>query len=524
MTQAKGKRIPLGELLVQRGVLNADQLGDALQLQSRLVDQGLNKLLGDILVARGFATPDDIREVLQDQHKRVVVCGACRSEFNVFEDEEPGSSVHCPHCGRKVRIPLDPNRSTVAVPMENAPKDPGPTPVAYLVVKHFEQEDDIHPVRRAEQILMGAGDHCDLVLHGEDVDEAHCQIIERNGELLLVDNESEAGTFVNGTRVDRCKLRFGDLISVGKIPVMINQGLPATPFLRPSQPEANPESRSCFLGLEPTELVGTNLGGFRLLRQLGVGGMSVVYLAEQVNLGRLVALKVLKKDFGGHVKTMERFMREARAGARLNHPNIVMVYDASVQGGLGYIAMEYVEGEDVGRWIKRFGRLPVDLAVSIGVQTATALDVAHAAGIVHRDVKPTNILFSKGGVAKLLDLGIAKIIEEAFLEESRSGLGTLSYMPPEQTTDASVADHRADVYSLGASLYKMVTGQAPFRARSVSELVKMIRRAPVPDPRVINPVVPAALTELLVRSMAKKPDDRFEDMKVMRNALVNVIG
>jgi serine/threonine protein kinase len=186
--------------------------------------------------------------------------------------------------------------------------------------------------------------------------------------------------------------------------------------------------------------------------------------------------------------------------------------------------MEYVEGEDVGRWIKRFGRLPVDLAVSIGVQTATALDVAHAAGIVHRDVKPTNILFSKGGVAKLLDLGIAKIIEEAFLEESRSGLGTLSYMPPEQTTDASVADHRADVYSLGASLYKMVTGQAPFRARSVSELVKMIRRAPVPDPRVVNPVVPAALTELLVRSMAKKPDDRFEDMKVMRNALVNVIG
>jgi len=408
--------------------------------------------------------------------------------------------------------------------MENAPKDPGPTPVAYLVVKHFEHEDDIHPVRRAEKILLGAGDHCDLVVHGEDVDEAHCQIVERNGELLLVDNDSEAGTFVNGTRVDRCKLRFGDLIVVGKIPVILNQGLPATPFLRPAQPKQGSGARSCFLGLEPTELVGTNLGGFRLLRQLGVGGMSVVYLAEQVNLGRLVALKVLKKDFGGHVKTMERFMREARAGARLNHPNIVMVYDAAVQGGLGFIAMEYVEGEDVGRWIKRFGRLPIDLAVSIGIQTATALDVSHAAGIVHRDVKPTNILFSKGGVAKLLDLGIAKIIEEAFLEERRSGLGTLSYMPPEQTTDASVADHRADIYSLGASLYKMVTGQAPFRARSVSELVKMIRRSPVPDPRVINRVVPAALSELLSRAMAKKPDDRFEDMKVMRNALVNVIG
>ncbi len=524
MAEHKTMRVPLGELLVQRGILAPDQLDDALQLQSRLVNQGLDKLLGDILVARGFATPDHIREVLQEQQKRVVVCGACRSEFNVFEDEKPGSPVQCPHCGRKVRIPLDPDRSTVAIPMENAPKDPGPTPVAYLVVKHFEKEDDTHPVRRGDKILVGEGAHCDLVVQGEGVDEAHCQILERNGEILLVDNDSEGGTFVNGTRVERCKLRFGDLILLGKTPVMLNQGLPATPFFRPAQPGQDAASRSCFLGLEPTELAGTNLGGFRLLRQLGVGGMSVVYLAEQVNLGRLVALKVLKKDFGGHVKTMERFMREARAGAKLNHPNIVMVYDAGVQGGLGFIAMEYVEGEDVGRWIKRFGRLPVDLAVSIGIQTATALDVAHAAGIIHRDVKPTNILFSKGGVAKLLDLGIAKIIEEAFLEESRAGLGTLSYMPPEQTTDASIADHRADVYSLGASLYKMVTGQAPFRARSVSDLVKLIRRAPVPDPRVINPVVPPALVEVFTKSMAKKPDDRYEDMKVMRNALVSVIG
>ncbi|MBM4371565.1 MAG: protein kinase [Deltaproteobacteria bacterium] len=521
--EGKSRRVPLGELLVQKGVLDSAQLQDALQLQSRLVDQGLDKLLGDILVARGFVTPEHIRDVLQEQQKRVVVCGACRSEFNAFDGEEPGSPVTCPHCGRRVRIPLDPGRSSVALPLEPAPQDPGPTPVAYLVVKNFEREDEVHPLRRGDRLLVGRGEQCDVVLPGEGVDDAHCQIMERAGELLLVDSDSLGGTFVNGTQVRRCKLHFGDLVLVGRTPLMVNQGLPATPFFRPS-PGQGADERACFLGLDPTELSGTSLGGFRLLRQLGVGGMSVVYLAEQVSLGRLVALKVLKKDFGGHQKTIERFMREARAGARLNHPNIVMIYDAAVQGGLGYIAMEYVEGEDVGRWIKRFGKLPVDLAVSICVQTATALDVAHAAGIVHRDVKPTNILFSRGGVAKLLDLGIAKILEEAFLEESRAGLGTLSYMPPEQTTDASVADHRADVYSLGASLYKMVTGQAPFRARTVPDLVKMIRRAPLPDPRAVNPAISQTLVDVLERAMAKSPEDRYPDMKVMRDALVTVIG
>jgi DNA-directed RNA polymerase subunit RPC12/RpoP len=510
--------LPLGELLVKMGRLSPTQLQEALQVQRRLVDQGLEKLLGDILVAKGYATGEEIRSVIQRQAKRVLVCGSCRSEFNVLENDAPGSVLVCPHCSRRVRVPADLEKSSVAVPAD-MPQDPGQTvPLAYLVTKQFMGEDRVQSVHRGDRVLVGHDSDCDLRLEGDAVAGKHCEILERHGEILLMDL-GVGETRVNGTRVERCILRFGDLVVLGHTPLQLTQGVP-----NKSNFDAVIQARPhCFLGWEPSDLVGQTLDGYRILSQLGYGGMSIVYLAEQLALGRLVALKILKKDFGGNQKTIERFMREARAGAKLNHRNIVIIYNAGFYGGLGYIAMEYVDGEDVGRWIKRLGKLPLDLAVSIAVQVATALDVAHEAGVVHRDVKPSNILFSKDGVAKLLDLGIAKVMEEAINEEGKAGLGTLSYMPPEQTSNAGRADHRADIYSLGATLYKMLTGQAPYRAPTVEELVRVIRVEPLPDPRTFVPGLPEGLVLVLRRAMQKNPEDRYPNARVMRDELLAVL-
>jgi len=258
------------------------------------------------------------------------------------------------------------------------------------------------------------------------------------------------------------------------------------------------------------------------MKVLGTGGMAVVMLAEQMPLGRLVAVKVLRREMLPNRKAVDRFLREALAGARLNHTNIVQTYDAGTIGGLLFIAMEYIEGDDVSHWIKRFGKLPVSLALSMAIQAAVGLAFAHEKGVIHRDVKPSNLMFAKEGRVKILDLGIAKVLHEEAPEKARMGIGTLVYMPPEQTRDASQVDARADIYSLGASLYKMVTGNAPFKYKSVEDMIQAIRKEPLPDPRTYVPDLPEALVAVLNKAMAKDPDDRFQTMKEFQDQLVLV--
>ncbi len=176
----------------------------------------------------------------------------------------------------------------------------------------------------------------------------------------------------------------------------------------------------------------------------------------------------------------------------------------------------------MAQWIKKFGKLPISLALSVTIQAAVGLAFAHEKGVIHRDVKPSNLMFAKEGRVKLLDLGIAKVLHEEAPEKARMGIGTLVYMPPEQTRDASLVDARADIYSLGASLYKMVTGCAPFKFKTAEEMIQAIRRDPLPDPRIHNPEIPAALVGVLNKAMAKEPDQRYQSMKELQDHLVAV--
>ena len=506
----------LGKLLLDRGILSSGQLDEALVAQERLTAQGMEKLLGDLLIAKGFATPNQIRDVLEQQQKHVVVCGACRVQFNVRVLDQ-GKLVVCPRCGRRVKIPDELKDFNLAVPEEPTFIDPGPAALCYLVAKHYDGEDDILPLKEGDVAVAGSAKNCQLHLDGEGVEPEHAQFSVVQGDILLSDKSAAEGVYVNGRKVEKCTLRVGDLVLLGRAPVMLSPGLPS------GRENLNMEDagRENLAETDPTSLVGRTVGKFRFVRVLGVGGMAVVLLAEHVRLNRPLAVKVLRKEMVPNRKAVDRFIREALAGAQLNHTNIVQTYDAGTLGGLLYISMEHVEGEDVGMWIKRFGRLPLTLALSITIQVAIALDFAHKNGVIHRDIKPSNVMFTKDGRVKLLDLGIAKVLYDAAPEARKVGIGTLVYMPPEQTRDAAGVDNRADVYSLGATLYKMITGQPPFKKKSVEAMVRAIRREALPDPRIHNADIPERIFDILQVAMAKKPENRFQTVKEMQEELVD---
>jgi len=253
---------------------------------------------------------------------------------------------------------------------------------------------------------------------------------------------------------------------------------------------------------------GRVIEGFRIVRRLGRGGMGEVYLAYEESLERKVALKVLAENLSDDPSLVKRFAREARVAARLNHPNIVTIYSVHEAGDLTFFAMEYIEGESLAHLIEREGPLPVEQALAVAEQAAEALGCAHGAGILHRDVKPSNIMVTPSGVVKVLDFGIAKVLGEK-TELTRDGtfLGTLSYASPEQC-DGVQLDARTDIYSLGVVLYEMLAGRLPFEADTPLSLIKRIATEKPPDLVLFNPAVPVPVGRLVERMIEKDRDLR----------------
>jgi eukaryotic-like serine/threonine-protein kinase len=256
---------------------------------------------------------------------------------------------------------------------------------------------------------------------------------------------------------------------------------------------------------------------------LGQGGMATVYRSTDRVLNRTVAVKVLSDRFAADEKFVTRFRREAQAAAGLNHPNIVSIYDTGDHGEAHYIVMEYVEGETLGDMLRREGALPPQRAADIAAFVAAALEVAHGAGLVHRDVKPGNVMLTPEGVLKVMDFGIARAAADDSLTQTGAVLGTAAYLSPEQAQGLPV-DARSDLYSLGCVLYEMLTGVQPFTGDSpVSIAYKHVNEEAAPPSRV-NPDVPPDLDTVTMRAMAKVPDDRFPTAGAMREALATTAG
>src|SRR5580700_8945700 len=256
-------------------------------------------------------------------------------------------------------------------------------------------------------------------------------------------------------------------------------------------------------------ILGTTLSGrYRLEARIGAGGMSTVYRALDETLQRQVAIKLLNREVASDSDQLERFRREARAVAQLSHPHIVGVIDAGEDENRPYIVFEYVEGETLKERIRRTGRLPITEAVAYAIEIARALGAAHARHIVHRDVKPQNVLLDHEGSAKVTDFGIARTLEEDGLTADGRVLGTTEYVSPEQALGYDVTG-QSDLYSLGVVLYESLTGAVPFTAPNEIAVAAMHVRNEIPDVQRRRPEVSAALAAVVERSTAKALDRRY---------------
>jgi len=262
---------------------------------------------------------------------------------------------------------------------------------------------------------------------------------------------------------------------------------------------------------------------YRLEEKIGSGGMSSVYRAFDPTLERWVAIKLMHRDISHDPDQLERFRREARAVARLNHPHIVTVIDAGEDDGAPYIVFEYVEGETLKERIRRQGRLPVSEAVAYAIEIGRALECAHLNRLVHRDVKPQNVLIDPDGRAKVTDFGIARSLEAQGLTATGRVLGTTDYVSPEQALGREVTG-QSDIYSLGIVLYEMLTGEAPYKADTQVAVAMKHVRDPLPDVQRRRPEISASLARVVERATAKETQNRYADVAAMVHDLEEVLA
>jgi serine/threonine-protein kinase len=272
--------------------------------------------------------------------------------------------------------------------------------------------------------------------------------------------------------------------------------------------------------------IGQALGNYRVVKKLGAGGIGTVYLAEHPLIGKKVALKVIHRELARDAEVVQRFVNEARAVNRIGNEHILDITDiGKTDAGEHFLVMEHLKGQSLADLLRAEGRLAVPRALRIGAQIAQGLAAAHAAGIVHRDLKPDNVfLVSRRGepdFVKLLDFGLAKLIDPGSPALTRAGvvLGTPQYMSPEQCESRGNIDHRSDIYAVGVLLYQMVTGVLPFDGQSMGEiLIKHVSDPPLP-PRAVNAAVPEAVEQIILRCLAKAPEERFASMPLLAAAL-----
>jgi len=301
------------------------------------------------------------------------------------------------------------------------------------------------------------------------------------------------------------------------------------PVVAATPPPAEPEGKD----FAPPP---ASVPGYRIEKELGRGGMGAVYLARQLSLDRPVALKVMAKRYAADPQFVARFTREAFAAAQLSHPNIVGIHDIGEADGARFFSMEFVPGRSLSDLLAERGKLDPETAVGYVLQAARGLRHAHDRGMVHRDVKPDNLLLDAHGLVKVADLGLVKVPgadapasknaapSRPDLTGFHMALGTPAYMSPEQCRDATTVDHRADIYSLGCTLYVLVTGRAPFEGTTAVEVMSKHAYEPIVPPEQIVARVPAELSSVILRMMAKEPGERFADMGEVVRTLEDWLG
>jgi eukaryotic-like serine/threonine-protein kinase len=314
----------------------------------------------------------------------------------------------------------------------------------------------------------------------------------------------------------------------------------------------NMEADATTLDLRPKKnTIPEVLGGYKLVKELGRGAMGAVYLAKQLSLDRNVALKLIQAKWASNPVFVARFTREAYAAAQLTHHNVVQIYDLGSQGDINFYTMEYVQGQSLAQLVQREGKLDAEAAVGYILQAARGLHFAHMQGMVHRDVKPANLMLNEQGVVKVADLGLVKtphLVEEqspdatialgngpnghgsslsaatAEVTMANIAMGTPAYMAPEQATNAAGVDHRADIYSLGCTMYVLLTGRPPFEGASALEVITKHKTEAIIRPEAIVKRIPPELSNIVLKMVAKRPDDRYQNLTEVIKTLEDFLG
>lgn len=259
-------------------------------------------------------------------------------------------------------------------------------------------------------------------------------------------------------------------------------------------------------------MIGKTISHYRILEELGRGGMGVVYKAEDTKLDRTLALKFLPSNISANETDKARFLQEAKAASAINHPNVCVIHDIKEHDDQQFIIMEYVDGQTLSKLIKDSSRFPIDDYLDYALQIAGALQAAHENGIIHRDIKSDNIMITSTGQVKVMDFGLAKLAGQTKITKTGTTLGTVAYMSPEQAQGKNV-DHRTDIWSLGVVLYEMVTGQLPFRGEyEQAVMYAIVNEEPEPITSIL-PEIPQQLDRVLEKAIAKSQEERYQNFE-----------
>ncbi len=367
--------------------------------------------------------------------------------------------------------------STGSVAHTLAPSDPEPATHVRLTVDTGPGAGTHITLQRGQPTRIGSGPDCELRIEEPGVADQHAVVKALRDQGYGV-KALATGLRVNGSEVEAAPLREGDVIEVGT-------------------------TRISYGGA--VQSAGLSIPGFRILSKLGTGGQGDVYLAEQVSLNREVALKVLSPKLTADPQFIETFVAEARAAAKLQHPNVVHVFDVGHHGDTYYYTMEVMSDGSLETWLRKNGRMPIERALQVVADAAAGLAYAESLRVVHRDIKPDNLMLDKHGTVKIADLGLARSADDS--DEKLSG--TPHFMAPEQILRKPV-DHRTDLYALGSTFYRLVTGSTPFRGKTVKEILRAKIKDEHEPATKAEPSVPGEVSAIIDRLLQKEPDDRYQ--------------
>ncbi len=360
----------------------------------------------------------------------------------------------------------------------------------YLLIEKGAERGKCIPLKMGEDVILGRDQSSSYVLEDPMASRKHCVVGGRKGHWLIKDLHSVNGTFLNGQGLEAGqtqKLEVGSSFRIGETLFSFME----------DRPNRNDDP-----------LIGKTIAGYEIESRLGRGAMGVVYQARQLSLNRSIALKLLSEELSQNKKFTAMFLREARAAAALNHPHILQVYDAGEDQGFFFMSMEIAEKGSVLEELRSVGAMELDRSLAIVQDTLEALEYAEKKGIVHRDIKPDNLMLSADRVVKVGDLGLALPVDQS--EAQQTGVfGTPHYIAPEQALGKAV-DNRADIYALGASWYRMLTGKPLFQAKNIYDIIKMQVNKPHTPIKEHIPDVPSAISKIIDKMLAKNPDERYQ--------------